>query len=133
MHPNPVTEERLAELRELVANATPGPWRAGRPDMATVFNGYNSKYVYSAEGVVAVSLGVDKPRWRQVVADAEYIATFNPDTILQLLNKIEQLDAEARWLAEQCSIFIDHDTAENWRKEARLALDEIRRRNNDAV
>lgn len=26
---------------------TPGPWRAGRPDMATIVEGFESKYIYS--------------------------------------------------------------------------------------
>ena len=66
----------LAEEAERMANAaTPGPWRAGRPDMATIVDGVESKWIYDALGeYMAVASGWGERPWHEVIANAEFIA-----------------------------------------------------------
>ena len=74
-------------------NHTPGPWDAGRPDMATIVDGYEAKWIYSADGeYIAVSTsytGKKKRRsWGKVVANA-HLAAAAPE----LLDVASYLDA----------------------------------------
>lgn len=53
---------------------TPGPWKAGRSDMATIVDGYDSKWVYAGERYIAVASGADVEDWDEVLANAHLIA-----------------------------------------------------------
>jgi len=60
---------------------TPGPWRAGRPDMATYISGYQGKYIYAGDQedpeksrYVAAAVGHDVENWAEVMANAYLIA-----------------------------------------------------------
>lgn len=53
---------------------TPGPWKAGRPDMATIVDGFNSKWVYAGNKYIAVASGQDIRDWDEVMANAHLIA-----------------------------------------------------------
>ena len=64
------------------ARHTQGPWRSGRPDMSTIVDGYESKWIYggekaTADGLtskyVAVASGQDC-EWDEVMANAHLIA-----------------------------------------------------------
>lgn len=73
---------------------TPGPWRAGRYDMATIVDGYDSKWIYSdapAAAVtddrreprpryVAVASGSEVEDWDEVMANA-YLIAAAPDLL----------------------------------------------------
>lgn len=53
---------------------TPGPWKAGRPDMATMVDGAPSKWIYAGEQYVACASGrIDGP-FDKVMANAHLIA-----------------------------------------------------------
>ena len=59
------------------AKHTPGPWKAGRPDMATYVDGWPSKWIYGGidqSKYVAVASGKDIPDWKEVMANAHLIA-----------------------------------------------------------
>lgn len=86
-----MTNERLAELRR---NTTPGPWVAGRADVATVEHGVDSKWVYAASGFhVALASGLATQSWDETMANARLIAAA-PD----LLDTVDALNAERRWI-----------------------------------
>ncbi len=70
---------------------TKGPWEAGRPDMATVVDGYDSKWVYAGEKYIAVASGRDVEAWEEVMANARLIAAA-PD----LLDVCERAASEDR-------------------------------------
>ena len=53
---------------------TPGPWRAGRPDMATIVDGFDSKWIYAGNKYVAVASGQDVENWEEVMSNAHLIA-----------------------------------------------------------
>ncbi len=57
-----------------MAKFTPGPWEAGRPDMATIVEGSPSKWVYAGGKYVALASGVDVEDWSEVIANAHLIA-----------------------------------------------------------
>mgnify|MGYP001389431823 CR=1 FL=1 len=92
-----LTPERLAELRRIAEAATPGPWRV---------NKYGS--------IGAGELGIDpvianvEPFWskeeREKYGDhgdnARHIATFDPPTVLALLDEIERLEHEVMHLRD---------------------------------
>lgn len=65
------------------AKHTPGPWRSGRADMATLVDGYPSKWIYSGDVksiesgksyYVAAASGMDIENWDEVMANAALIA-----------------------------------------------------------
>ena len=53
---------------------TPGPWEAGRSDMATIVDGVSSKWIYAGENYVAVASGLASEDWGVVMANARLIA-----------------------------------------------------------
>lgn len=55
------------------SNWTPGPWHAGREDMATIVDGYDSKWIYAGNTYIAVSSGM-QVGWDEVMANARLIA-----------------------------------------------------------
>jgi hypothetical protein len=83
----------VKKAEELCEKATPGPWKAGRPDMATIVDGVGSKWIYSGDQYVAIASGhVDGP-WKQVMNNATFIAesrSLIPEAIaeIQLLRAI---------------------------------------------
>lgn len=55
---------------------TPGPWQAGRADMATLVDGVGSKWIYdSRDQYVAVASGRIDGDWQEVMANAHLIAS----------------------------------------------------------
>ena len=63
---------------------TPGPWKAGRPDMATIDdNGFESKWIYAGEKYLANASSMDIPDWNEVMANARLIAAA-PDLLQEL-------------------------------------------------
>ncbi len=93
----------LAELRSAIERSkhTPGPWRAGRPDMRTIVDGVPSKWVYGPEreggnGYIAVASGTASADWDEVMANARLIAAA-PD----LLEACEAALANLDYLREQ--------------------------------
>lgn len=53
---------------------TPGPWEAGRSDMSTIVDGFDSKWVYAGDKYVAVASGANVSEWDEVMANARLIA-----------------------------------------------------------
>src|SRR5690606_32919228 len=83
--------DRLAELRRIAEAATPGPWewrmsKDGRIlDLITLETGYNEEIITPSH----VSA------WLQVNRGLkDYIPTFDPQTVLALLDEIERLRRE---------------------------------------
>ena len=64
----------LDRLEDLAKAATPGPWKAGRPDMATIVDGVESKWIYAGEQYCAVASGRIDGEWSEVMANAQLIA-----------------------------------------------------------
>ena len=56
------------------AKFTKGEWVAGRADMATIVDGYKSKWVYAGDKYCAVASGSDIDDWGEVMANAHLIA-----------------------------------------------------------
>ncbi len=60
------------------AQHTPGPWRPGRPDMATIVDGFQSKCVYAGDKqdakCIAAASGQDIDSWDEIMANAILIA-----------------------------------------------------------
>ncbi len=89
----------LAAIAERCEKATPGPWVAGRPDMATIVDGIDSKWIYGPKGetesseYLAVASGhIDGP-WERVMANAEFIAHSRED-VPALLAHVARLESE---------------------------------------
>lgn len=86
----------LTKLREIAEAATPGPWEYGM----TTFGD-------PREGATHACVRVENADWRDFLAVVEgsteadlnmtHIATFDPTTVLALLDEIEEL---RRWKAE---------------------------------
>lgn len=65
----------LADLRRIAEAATPGPWRWGT---------HGVDFLVGADRKVALAgdIRIEQP-------DAQYIATFNPQTVLALLDRLQ--------------------------------------------
>lgn len=98
------TELDLQAIRERCEAATLGPWRAGRPDMATYVDGSPSKWVYAGDKYIAISSGYQIEPWEQVIDNAEFIAQARTDIpallaeVERLQARIAQLEQERRWV-----------------------------------
>lgn len=62
---------------------TPGPWKAGRSDMATIVDGVDSKWVYAGGQYVAAASGYIAGDWSEVIANA-YLIAASPDMLAAL-------------------------------------------------
>src|SRR5690606_3798435 len=85
-----MTSERLEELRRIAEAATPGPWGMN-PE-----NGL----VDEAATLTPVCGMVWVRTEEQTLANATHIASFDPSTVLVLLDEIERLRRERAVLAE---------------------------------
>ncbi len=127
-----MTPERLAELRRIAEAATPGPWewrerehnerirkheRAGRrfrrefiyclqgPPLRDVAPEYRDEFDYPTVMSLRLDDRVEASALTGAVPtpeDAEFIATFDPPTVLALLDEIERL----RWERAQAASLI---------------------------
>jgi hypothetical protein len=106
--------KQISELREIVARATPGPWVVDRPFLSlgslTVTgvmpeSNYHPEEMYQVKtehnhGTCSYSKHVAVPEHGHSCADKsdaahnmEFIATFNPATVTELLDRVEKLEA----------------------------------------
>lgn len=99
---------RLDEIRERNQKRTQGAWEAGRPDMATIVDGYRSKWIYSDDKYIAVSSGYDIDDWIQVMDNAYFIA-HAPEDITYLLAEVERKDKRI----QELELALSHKTVEN--------------------
>lgn len=84
----------VSKLRETAEAATPGPWQTDGPFWVDPFDGRTDK----AETRAGVTAGADRKlvmpgEWETKDADAEHIATFDPPTVLALLDRLERAEA----------------------------------------
>lgn len=90
-----LTPERLAELRRIAEDATPGPLTVHRCD--------DPRY---AAFVDAPRLGPEAPELAVFLIedDARFFAEFDRDTVLAMLNEVEHLRREVReWMCDGCN------------------------------
>ena len=126
-----MNKEQRDALRSLAEEATPGPWWHGEctpPDVHAL--AWIGQSFVDCEG--------GQKNYAAPSRDAEYIASANPSTILQLLDYIETLEKDAaryRWLrhsawyvgpepsAEYCA-FIEYTDYNGCDSDGNPALDE---------
>ncbi|NIH74463.1 hypothetical protein FHV99_001670 [Ochrobactrum sp. P20RRXII] len=53
---------------------TPGPWEAGRADVASIVDGVDSKWIYGGGEYCAIASGRVTGSWETVMANAHLIA-----------------------------------------------------------
>ena len=104
----------VTEARALCRDATDGPWHAGRGDMGTFVDGYESKWIYAGEPAekskyLAVSSGYEIKKWGEVMANARLIARSR--TLLpEMAAEIERLEGEldkANDLISRAGVWLD--------------------------
>lgn len=79
-----ITDDHLAEIEALAREATPGPWGFSGTDVAPTRND---------QGTIYVEI------WKRVAedlcpADARFIASANPATILAMIARIRELESK---------------------------------------
>lgn len=79
-----MTSDRLEELRRIAEAATPGPW-AVNPFRATVDE------MPSMLPICGLLWPTDQRTEEQTLANATHIATFDPTTVIAILDEIERL------------------------------------------
>ena len=104
------------ELRRKAKAATPGPWRLGDWDNFEPDCFHPVLCIYTTDGDFVTALVPDEDyddedydwySWEQVYADevttrlGEYIAAADPDTILAVLDELEQVQRERDGLRAQ--------------------------------
>lgn len=91
-----LTPEKWAELRAMAEAATPGPWSAA----TTGVRGGDHWYVVDADESIAHISANDGINEEQRQPDAEFIAAWNPETAKDLLDALDERDAEVtHWKA----------------------------------
>src|SRR5690606_41471240 len=101
-----LTPDRLAELRRIAEAATPGPWawrmsKDGRIlDLITLETGYNEEIITPSH----------INAWLQVKGVKDFIPTFDPPTVLALLDEIERLRRERTEIADNVTRFALYHT-----------------------
>ena len=94
----------ISEMREIVALATPGDWQ--------------HTHIFAGEEVIASFVGelIDPMGYMHIGVcesqlNARFIATFNPVTVTELLDRIEKLEAANRVMRD--ALFIDWDCGDS--------------------
>ena len=77
----------LDQLSKIAEAATPGPWKQ-------IGGGIDSTRIETDDGIYRIVTGGEKP-----YEVGEFIATFNPQTVKQLIARVEGLSAALRELA----------------------------------
>ncbi len=93
--------EQVRTRFDLLDGATPGPWKAGRDDMATLVEGYESKWIYAGHAepdyhrYIALASGMEIEDWSQVMANAHLIAAAPAlrDALITASVELEELRA----------------------------------------
>ena len=85
---------------------TPGPWETGRPDMATLVEGVDSKWIYAGDIYIAVASGCASENWDEVMANARLIAAAPEllaacELVLEVLDQDSVRDSECFWLIKR--------------------------------
>lgn len=116
-------QTRLDAIRARCDAATPGPWNAGRGDMATIVDGYESKWIYAGENnkYLAVASGYEVNDWNEVMDNARFIAHSRAD-VPDLLAEVARLTAALNLLES------DRDAERKIRLDAEAEADAWRRR-----
>src|SRR5690606_2245217 len=86
-----LTPERLAELRRIAEAATPGPWGVN-PWQAVVDE------MEALTPICAMLWPTELRTEEQTLANAQHIATFDPTTVLTLLDALDAARAETERL-----------------------------------
>lgn len=152
----PMTDEELAEIRELAEAATPGPWYGWFEPKENMIEARGAKWVMGLSPVSCpfteslietcgedVILSFECPKQVLISTDdLEYMVAANPKTVLALLDEVKRLreevarlEKEADWLAESLDIItrfcapevINDLKYKSWREAARKAVEEEER------
>lgn len=83
----------LDGIERRVNAATKGPWIEGRPDMATLVDGFDSKWIYAGDQYCALASSRIDGSWEDVMSNARFIAAARTD--------VPALVAEVRRLREE--------------------------------
>lgn len=101
-----MTPEQLAALKEVAEKATPGPWREFVCDDGGEWSGWplSVSSASDPDHTIVRPGGFYPYAWdrktsqHEAVANAEFIAAFDPATCLALLEEVERLrEVEAQW------------------------------------
>lgn len=93
-----MTTEKLQQVeaaKAALGKATPRPWVAGRPDMATLVDGVESKWIYAGDQYLAVASGRINGPWEEVIANSQILAAAPV-----LVERVIELEAEVQRLKE---------------------------------
>lgn len=110
---NPAHKRDLLADMAICDAATPGPWIAGRSDIATYVDGEPSKWIYAGDTYVAIASGFQVEPWQQVMANAKLIAAARegwPHAIARAL----AAEAELAELRETTTYQLVDDDANVW-------------------
>lgn len=124
----PMTQEELAEIRELAEAATPGPWYGCFEPKENMIEARGAKWVMGLSPVSCpfteslietcgedVISSFECPKQVLISTDdLEYMVAANPKTVLALLDEVKRLreevarlDKEADWLVKVLSLFTE--------------------------
>lgn len=113
----PMTQEELAEIRELAEAATPGPWYGCFEPKENMIEARGAKWVMGLSPVSCpfteslietcgedVISSFECPKQVLISTDDfEYMVAANPKTVLALLDEVKRLRKERDWLLREVS------------------------------
>lgn len=103
---DPLTRERIEELRRIAEAATPGPWVA---DFGGT-KGHIKAVLSGMSGTPTIAVYSDHVLEHVVPddqreANGRYFETFDPITVLAMLDEIERLRGDVReWMCDHCNV-----------------------------
>lgn len=118
----PMTQEELAEIRELAEAATHGPWYGWFEPKENMIEARGAKWVMGLSPVSCpfteslietcgedVILSFECPKQVLISTDdLEYIVAANPKTVLALLDEVKRLRSEVTRLDKEADWFIEY-------------------------
>lgn len=109
---------KIEAIRELAGRATPGPWIIHNDpnnfDWDVAFITTHKRQKHDKQEIAKLELAYcadgNYPNKfnKEQHADAEYIAATNPQTMLEILAYIDQLEKQVDWLATLCADACDY-------------------------
>lgn len=106
----------IKKLRKIAMAATPGPWMQERYEK----DGSNDlmPHIHGVEEEIAATTYRRRSHTQHIV-DATFIATFNPETVLRLLDTIERYESALNFYADAAEIRVLDDNGGVARKALR--------------
>lgn len=111
------------ELRKVAEAATPGPWEAKQTPIHTPSGEGGDYYVACPSGIDVASMVGSS--YEQEEPDALHIATFDPPTVLALIERVQAAEAKLERVREVCESSAFDCSTREWGNLEAVCTDDV--------